>query len=499
MRGAGRVPARIVAAAARAARCHWLFVVVVGAGLALRVLTQLAYRPALVYADSDRYLRGSYGQDPLGYRVLLWPLQRAGGLAVVAAAQHVLGLAMAWTLYLVLRRRGMWRWAAAVAAAPVLLDGYQLQAEQTIMPDVLFEALLVAALALLLWQRAPAAWLPCVAGLVLGAAADVRQVGEVLVVPALAFMLLCAVGWRRRLAYGALITASFAIPVLAYMTAQDAANGHFAITQRSSYILYGRVAAAANCVTLRLPPDERALCPSPLEVAALGIDGIISEPSGPLLSYRPPPGMTTEAMAARFEHAVLAQQPLAVAGSIDHDFVKLFALTRDQSPGDTPISRWQFQTAYPIYPPLITQRYIAQIRPGGGAPAVTKPLAAMLRRYQLHGGYTPGPLLAIAAITGLAGLGGVGGPRREHTSLASACMLATATALAVVVASDAFEFSWRYQLPALVLMPPAGVLGIAAIAARVRFKLLAGHDTQSSAQEPVAPGVPWTASAGKRP
>ncbi len=497
-RGAGHVPARAVAAAARAARCHWLFVVLLAAGLALRIVTQLAYRPALVYADSDRYLRGSYGQDPLGYRALLWPLQRAGGLAAVAAAQHILGLAMALGLYVVLRRRGMWRWAAAVAAAPVLLDGYQLQAEQMIMPDVMFEALLVAALALLLCQRAPAAWLPGVAGLVLGAAADVRQVGEVLIVPALAFVLLSAVGWRRRLAYGALITASFAIPLLAYMTAQGTANGHFAITQRSSYILYGRVAAAANCAALRLPPDERALCPSPPMVAALGVDGIISQPDGPLLSYRPPPGTTTEAMAARFEHAVLGQQPLAVAGGIDHDFVKLFALTRQQSPGDTPISRWQFQTAYPTYPPLITPRYVAQLRPGGGTPTVTRPLAAMLRGYQLHGGYTPGPVLAIAAIAGLAGIWGAGGPRREHTSLASACMLATATALAVLLASDAFEFSWRYQLPALVLLPPAGVLGIAATAARVRFKLLAGQGMQSS-QEPAAPGVPRTTSAGERP
>ncbi len=77
-------------------------------------------------------------------------------------------------------------------------------------------------------------------------------------------------------------------------------------------------------------------------------------------------------------------------------------------------------------------------------------------------------------------------------------MLATATALAVLLASDAFEFSWRYQLPALVLLPPAGVLGIAATAARVRFKLLAGQGVQSS-QEPAAPGVPRTASAGERP
>src|ERR1019366_3173944 len=49
-------------------------------------------------------------------------------------------------------RRGGTRWLAALAVAPVLLDAYQLNAEQTIMPDVLFEALLVTGIVLLLWQ-----------------------------------------------------------------------------------------------------------------------------------------------------------------------------------------------------------------------------------------------------------------------------------------------------------------------------------------------------------
>ena len=166
-------------------------------------MTQVAYRPALVYIDSDRYLRRLSGQDPLGYRALLWPLQHIGGLASVAAFQHVLGLAMACTLYAVLVRRGMWRWAAALAAAPVLLDGYQLQAEQTIMPDVMFEALIVAGLAVLLWRSEPPGWQLAAGGLLLGTAVDVRQVGEVLIVAALAFVLLGAAWWRRRLAQGA--------------------------------------------------------------------------------------------------------------------------------------------------------------------------------------------------------------------------------------------------------------------------------------------------------
>jgi hypothetical protein len=446
--------------------------IVLCAGLVLRILTQLAYSPALIYIDSYRYLTGDSSLDPLGYLVLLWPLQHTGGLAAVAAAQHLLGLAMALVLYAVLLRRGMWRWAAALAAAPVLLDAYQLQAEQTIMPDVLFEALIVAALALLLWRPRPAAWQVGLAALALGAAIDVRQIGVVLILPVLAFLLIRAVRWQR-LVHSALAITVFVIPVLAYMLVQLAVTGHFTFTDRNMYALYGRTAAAANCATLRLPPDEQSLCPSPQQVTTLGVDGLEGDPASPLLTYDPPPGRSTIHMADRFELAVLRQQPTAVIGAIDHDFIKLFALTRDTDQGDMPISRWQFQTTYPTYPTLITLRYVTSIRPGGGRPSVSRPLAEALRDYQLHGGYTPGPLLALAALAGLAGscvLGGclLGGRRREHLVTAGACLLFTATAIILLLASDAYEFSWRYQLPALILLPPAGILGAAAATALTR-------------------------------
>ena len=448
------------------ARQHWLFTIVFCAGLVLRILTQAAYRPALVYIDTYRYLHGDSSLDPLGYLALLWPWQRAGGLAAVAAVQHILGLGMALALYAVLLRRGMWRWAAALATAPVLLDAYQLQVEQTIMPDALFEALIVAALALLLWRRIPAVWQVGLAGLAVGVAVDVRQVGIVLVIPVLMFLLVRRVRWRR-LAESVLFTAGSVIPVLLYMVVQLAVSGHFSFTARNSYVFYGRAAAAADCTTLRLPPDERSLCPSPQVVATLGIDGLVGDPTGPLLSYRPPPGVTIETMAGRFEDAVVSQQPMAVLAAIHTDFIKLFALTRDTAPGDMPISRWQFQASYPTYPPLITLGYVASIKPGGGQPSVVRPLAELLRYYQLHGGYTPGPLLAPALLVGLAG-SCLLGRRREHTTTATACLLSTATAIILLLGSDAYEFSWRYQLPALVLLPPAGILGTAAIATALR-------------------------------
>jgi hypothetical protein len=479
----------LLMAAPTAARRHWLFTIVFCAGLSLRILTQVAYSPALVYIDSYRYLHGDSSLDPLGYLVLLWPLQRAGGLAAVAAAQHILGLGMALSLYSVLLRRGMWRWAAALATAPVLLDGYQLQAEQTIMPDVLFEALIVAVLTLLLWRRIPAAWQAGLAGLALGVAVDVRQVGEVLIVLAVAFLLVRAIR-RQPLAESTLFTVGSTIPVLIYLMVQFAVSGHFTFTQRHAYAFYGRAAAAADCATLRLPPNERSLCPSQEVVATMGIDGLVGDPAGPLLSYQPPPGRTIEAMADRFELEVLTQQPMAVASAIHSDFVKLFALTRDTAPGDMPISRWQFQTTYPTYPPLITLRYVASIRPGGGQPSVIRPLAEVLRDYQLHGGYTPGPLLAVAALAGLAGSCMSGFLRREHPATATACLLTTGVAITLLLASDAYEFSWRYQLPAVVLLPPASILGAAAITAAVRSTAPKRAGAAGLNDLPRAPGRP---------
>jgi hypothetical protein len=47
--------------------------------------------------------------------------------------------------------------------------------------------------------------------------------------------------------------------------------------------------------------------------------------------------------------------------------------------------------------------------------------------------------------------------------MAMACLLFFASGACVLLVSDLFEFSWRYQLPALVTLVPAGALGIAAL------------------------------------
>ena len=494
---------------ARAARRHWLVAILLAAGLVLRAAAQVAYRPALIYVNTLKYLYGaSPGSEPLAYKAVLRLAALAGDLGTVAAIQHVLGLAMAVVVYAVLLRRGAARWLAALAVAPVLLDAYQIQMEQTIMPDVWFEALIVAGLAVLLWRPEVTTPFAIVAGLVLGSSATFKQLGELLVLPAVVYLLVA--GGRRAITSAFALVVAFLLPVLGYCGVSYARTGHFWLAHKQPSI--GRLVAAADCATLKLPAAARPLCPTPAE-QAMGPDWLEHSGQSPLFQATVPPG-TRGRLVAALGAAIRHQQPVRVAAAIARDSLRLFALTRGPAGGVTPISRWQFQPGYPTYPPwtsicpagrlgaqdCLAQQHAIQkrvapvsdllVRPGGtivvgvqtrafgsfnasplrpsygGAAQVDRPLAAFLRSYQLGGGYTPGPLLALLALTAMAGsvlalIRRATGSRGRQ--LALACLLFTATAATVLLPPDVYEFSWRYQLPAVITLVPAGVLGISTL------------------------------------
>src|ERR1700691_4127159 len=142
------------------ARRHWVFGVVLVGAIAVRVLVMLAFRPIMWFGgDSASYLATGLRlvPDPSrvgGYGFFLWLLRPLHSFAVVAAVQHVMGLAIGWLSYLLARRYGLPAWAATLAAVPVLFDGYELQLEGDVVPDVPFGCLIFVALYLLL--RSPA-------------------------------------------------------------------------------------------------------------------------------------------------------------------------------------------------------------------------------------------------------------------------------------------------------------------------------------------------------
>ena len=514
------------------ARRHWMFWLVLAGGLMLRAIAQIGYEPALLFIDSKKYIFGTdyvntiWGAfDPLGYSLLvLRPVLIFGGnLAFVALIQHGLGVGMAAALYALMVRRGAWRWLAALAVAPVLLDAYQLNAEQTIMPDVLFEALVVTGMVLLLWHRRPGLFLVILAGLALGSSAPVRQVGEALIAPALVYVVLAAPGGRAKIVHGVALTACFALPVLGYMSYSAVVMHYgFELSNMGTAYLYGRAAHAADCATLKIPADERPLCPRPPVAATLGVDGLVNAPESPRVLYEPVNvyrGMIidTNPWQKDLAYSVLRQQPMRVAGDIARDSVKIFALTRNTAQGDTPISRWQFQFGYPYYPPGLTKHGYNSAnkvfaRAGGGGHARVHWKADIaLRYYQLHGGYTPGPVFLFGLLAGIGGIFTF--RRRRDSSPALACLLITGCAVAVLLGADLYEFSWRYQLPALVTLPVAGAFGVTALigffraraqaqAQRSGVAAMAGAATEAAgaveAVEPVGAMVPGKPAARER-
>ena len=338
--------------AAAVLRRHWLAAVLLAAGLVLRVLAQFAYRPVLFYIDTARYLyNDAQGMDPVGYKGPLRVLLAVTNFNTIAAVQHLLGLAMAVVLYVLLLRRGAPRWLAALAMAPLLLDAYQIQIEQTVMPDTWFEALVVAGLAILLWRPAPGWRAALAGGLVLGTSAIVAQIGEALLLPAVIYLLALGGGWRQALTKVGVLCAAFALPILAYCTINYVAAGNFLPTRTGVTSVYGRMAAAADCATLRLTPAEQGMCPTRAQQAK-GPDSLEFDQYAPIRPYyNGLPRDTVDNLIVDFNYRVLTQQPLRVIGAYARDVVRLFALTRDGSPGVTAISRWQFQTAYPYFPP----------------------------------------------------------------------------------------------------------------------------------------------------
>lgn len=460
----------------RGLRRHWLFVPLLLGGVALRVVVELAYRPALIYIDSFRYLEnlGVYsptGINPIGYEVLLLgPVLLVGDLGLVALVQHLLGLAMAVAIYVLLLRFGCRRWLAALAVAPVLLDAYQLQIEHLVMSDLLFQVLLLAVVILLTWWGAPGPKLALLCGALLAVSVLVRLVGLTLVVPAAVFVLLSAGlrphdGWRRRIGAGVALVGGFTAIIFGYAMYHMVWTGVPALGGSTGSVVFGRTAMVANCGELDLTRAERLVCPDEpvAERKRRGIDYYIHYFHGESNVDKLPGDVNYSAAQHTFAFKVLYNQPADVIGGVTRDFLKGFAPTRTRSPGDVALARWQFQTEYPLYrSEWITEGWMEFY--GDGSYKVDERLAGFLRAYQLNGGYTSGTVLGLALLVAGAAVLGVGKSRRS--GLRAVCLLPAGLATTALLTAAAMEFSWRYQLPGLVLLPLAGALGITAIIGR---------------------------------
>ena len=377
------------------------------AGIAVRIVTIVAYRPALLLQrDTLIYLQTAVASDPSPGRFrpalyplfFLKPLLVFNELAVVAIVQHVMGLATAIALYLFLRRKGANGIVAGLAMAPLLLDGYQVNIEHYVLTEALFDALVVGAFLLLAWRESPPPLIACAAaGALLSAAGLTRFVDLALILPALVYLAWRRVGWLRP----ALIAAGFAVPFIAYSLWFQSAEGTTGVTNKNGLFLYGRVSSFSECEGLDLPRPLRRYCLNEPPEDRPPIIGFWALDTLTRSAIRDP---DTNGRLLDFSRRVILNQPLAYAHAVTEDFLRNLTAGPPIAK-ESGAAKWRFP------------RRLTDARPhprvvelGGSAPPqmgfddfeIRRPLADRLRSYQ-DVVYTRGPLLALLLLLGLAG------------------------------------------------------------------------------------------------
>ncbi len=423
---------------------HRLITIAVVIGLVPRVLAVLAFRPALLTADSFLYMQEATTRSlgvirPSGYSVLLALVQiLPQPLLAVTILQHLMGLAVAVIVYALLRYWGLPGWGATLAALPVLLDTREIALESYILPDTLFCLVLMVMVALLLTKAAPRRWQCAAAGLLMAYLTVLRGNGLPLAVIVAVFLLIRRVGWRSLAA----TAAAFAIPVLGYVLVFHSEHGQFNLTSSDGMFLWSRTTSFANCAVIKPPPDLAPLCPDretsvrAAKAPAWSVPALLSEPtpadylwsSGAWWRHDAHPGISAHnnALATRFALDAISAQPLDYLKVSARDVLLTFIATdRPQSHAAMTFTVAPHIARLPAY-------YARDIRQYAGTTVNTHPVypyAYFLFLYQ-QPVYFPG--LVFAAVV-LAGLGGAarrwrhwGGPAALPWALAAVSIVSPA-------------------------------------------------------------------------
>jgi hypothetical protein len=525
-------PGQLLPRMRRLAGEHKLFTGALAAGAVLRLFAILGYPGALWFAgDSYVYLGAALRPQPnlsksTGYSLFLRLLLPFHSLTLVATAQHLMGLAVAVLLYVLLRRNGVSKTWSAVATLPMLLDGYIIEDEHMIMAESLFTFLLMVALVLLLWRPDRVRWWVAVlAGLLAGYAAVVRTEGAVMLVVLPLFLLLRGWGWKTL--RGWLVAIVFAVasvvPVAAYAAWFHERNGSYGMTLSTGYYLWGRVSSFANCAIIKPTGQAATICPT---------DAIADRtPPGNYIWHAPyvhadkahphfsPVTPANNTLLTNFAIHAVEAQPVDYAKTVFFDTMLSFGFPRIAYPGAGTTYYYSFHEHYvgtdtatgkpvSLLPPK-NHAWIGTNTPahsayhdwlayGHQAPGVVhKIFAAPIAIYQ-RVIFTYGPLLALIFLVGLGGVLSVSarrrgqGPRsawsfqtlrslRLHWSRRGTTMLPWFTAVALLVAPIAVaDFDYRYLIPAI---------PFACLAAGLAFAPRRSPATPPAPATPAAPPV----------
>ena len=446
---------------------HGLFPMLLAPAVALRVAALLGYRGVLWFPDSYSYLGVALRPQPfpirpVGYSLLLWLLHPLHSFMLVAGVQHALGLAVGVLLYALLRHRfRLPVWGASLAAAPVLLDGYQIELEHLLMSDVLFEALVMAGVTVVLWRRRPTVWHVGAAGLLFGLAGVTRSVGLPLIAVLLVYLLLARAGWRGRLGAATVAALLFAVPVGAYTVWYHADRGHYAMSNSTGMFVYGRAASFADCAQVKPPPAERRFCPDEPGGHRRAAPDYVWHNTRAFGHSKPAYKRFTVAndrAAGDFARRAIIAQPWDYARASTRDLLRTFQWSRERYPTTATVTHYRF----PRIPQHMPHGYSV---PGGtirhdahryghtsGQATIVTPWATVIRGYQrwiyLHGTMF-GAILLIGAVGLVRHRRTAGGPALLPWGLAVAL---------IVVPPFTTAFDYRYVLPAVPLACLAAAL-----------------------------------------
>jgi hypothetical protein len=407
----------------------------------------LGFPPILWFTgDSYLYLTRTLRLAPspsktMGYPFLLKLLQPFHSLTLVAALQHLMGLATAVMIYALLRRARLPRWGSALATVPVLYDAYQIELEQLLMAETLFTFLIVSAVTLTLWTDRRPAWIALAAGLLFGWAVLVRSAGAAALPIFLVFLVVRQVGWRACVA----ATIGGVLPLAGYALWFSSYSGSYGLTSADGLYLWGRTSSFATCAKLHLPPEERGLClSSPLRHRAA--------PGTIIWGRRVPPRQLPGGPLTQANNRLLRSFSIHAIESQPGDY--LFAVAKGVGmavgphrfpyPNPTTESLYHFPQQPHRFAP---GRILAGQHPGTAArdyghqspSRVVEPYAGFMRGYQSWV-FLPGPVLGLLFAIGAAGIF-----RRGRRATLMVWSITVALLLFPIALAD---FDYRYVLPA---------------------------------------------------
>ena len=443
-------------------RRHWIFATALILGIALRVLVQVTYWPAMWNSDSHDYFHTAFTSTldtirPSGYALFLRIVPAWTSLWPVAVLQHVLALGVAVGIYAVLLRWNVPRWAAALATVPILLDSMQVAIEQYMLSDVLAELMVITACLVLLWRPRISVRQAIAAGLLLGVASTVRTVAEPLVLIAGVWTLIAA---RRRWRATLALAVAAALPLGAYVVAYHHQHGKYATSSFGAHYLYLRMGLIADCTSLDVPQYEQVLCLRHVPPSQRNASQLLWVKQAPPRQLKPPPGKTVDTVLSDFSRRVLVQQPMRYVRATAKDSLRAFYPTRRVWRDNYFDNQWILTTHF-FYEGNTGDS--KRVLPGGVPPHVNKTAARVTSHYRL---YAPGPLMALCLVVALLAVAGLRNARRHPMMRVAVGALGLICLATIVVPAATTLFCWRYQIVEIALLPVAAAMGLTSILRR---------------------------------